>query len=118
MHNFLFDTKDDSSDKLNTDTDDKKPRIFLCFLNNMIDEDIMIILNNKMSFLLYANIIDYMNVGNKEQKHVSINRRKRLKAVDKRGKIKRKSSRRGENRKRFLLRGAPYQQYRYISQYN
>ncbi|KYN10506.1 hypothetical protein ALC57_17111 [Trachymyrmex cornetzi] len=40
---------------------------------------------------------------------------KRLKAVEKRRKIKRKSSRRGENRKGFLLRGAPYQQYRYIS---
>ncbi|KYM89461.1 hypothetical protein ALC53_02300 [Atta colombica] len=40
---------------------------------------------------------------------------KRLKTVKKRRKIKRKSSRRGENRKGFLLRGAPYQQYRYIS---
>ncbi|KYQ53928.1 hypothetical protein ALC60_07153 [Trachymyrmex zeteki] len=39
----------------------------------------------------------------------------RLKAIEKRRKIKRKSSRRGENRKGFLLRGAPYQQYRYIS---
>ncbi|KYN34815.1 hypothetical protein ALC56_10783 [Trachymyrmex septentrionalis] len=41
---------------------------------------------------------------------------KRLKTVEKRrNKRKRKSSRRGENRKGFLLRGAPYQQYRYIS---
>jgi len=62
-----------------------------------------------------------MNVGNlREQKHVSMTRleEKRLKTVKKRRKIKRKSSRRGENRKGFLLRGAPYQQYRYISQYN
>jgi hypothetical protein len=39
MHSFIsLDRKNDASDELNTDTDDKKPRIFLCFLNNMTDE--------------------------------------------------------------------------------
>lgn len=34
MLNALFDIKNDASEKLNIDTDDKKPRIVFCYLKN------------------------------------------------------------------------------------